>query len=253
MEVFRLFISVYFISFALTNLAYFITAILGFVTVQLWLKKHRKRISKKTFLNQQIKQEMLQSFQSNSIFSLFWTITWLKVTPHNQLYFDFAEWGWQYWVLSFIVLLILHDTYVYWVHRLMHHPKLYRYLHQKHHISVDASPFSGYSLNQSEAIIHALFFGVVSHIFPIHCLVIVLIMGFSILANVIGHLGYEAMPKNWLKFGGLLFNTTTHHDIHHLYGGRYNYGVYFRFWDWIMDTESPNYQQTFDQATRSID
>ncbi|WP_017306486.1 sterol desaturase family protein [Spirulina subsalsa] len=253
MEVFGLFISVYFIFFTLTNLGYFILAFLGLFTVQFWLKKHRTRISNKFLIHQKIKQEMLNSLQSNGIFSFFWAITCLKLTPHNQLYFDFTKWGWQYWILSLIVLLILHDTYVYWVHRLMHHPRLYRYLHQKHHISVDASPFSGYSLNRTEAIIHALFFGVVSHIFPVHWLVIVVMMGFSILANVIGHLGYEPMPKNWLKLGGVLFNTTTHHDIHHLYGGRYNYGVYFRFWDWIMDTEFPHYSQTFAQATHSID
>jgi sterol desaturase/sphingolipid hydroxylase (fatty acid hydroxylase superfamily) len=116
----------------------------------------------------------------------------------------------------------------------MHHPKLYRHFHQRHHRSIHSTPFAGYSLDASEALIHALFFLLITHLVPFHWSVILLMIWVSSIANAIGHLGYEAMPANWLRTGGRFLNTTTHHDLHHTQGGKHNFGVYFRFWDWAM-------------------
>ena len=38
--------------------------------------------------------------------------------------------------------------------------------------------------------------------------------------------------------------TTTHHDLHHS-SGRYNYGLYFTWWDRWMGTEHPEYVRRF--------
>ena len=36
-------------------------------------------------------------------------------------------------------------------------------------------------------------------------------------------------------------NTTTHHDLHHQ-TGRYNFGLYFTWWDRACGTEHPQYR-----------
>ena len=48
-------------------------------------------------------------------------------------------------------------------------------------------------------------------------------------------------PVRWLGWN----NTTTHHDLHHE-TGRYNYGLYFRWWDKLMGTEHPDYRRKFE-------
>ncbi|MBA3838282.1 MAG: sterol desaturase family protein, partial [Zymomonas sp.] len=38
---------------------------------------------------------------------------------------------------------------------------------------------------------------------------------------------------------------TTHHDLHHT-EGRYNFGLYFTWWDRLMGTEHPRYHERFE-------
>ncbi len=243
-------LQIYGVALCLASVRYFLTAIVGLAAVKLFISKYRDRVSGKGASTRQMRQEIFYSIQSISIFALFWLVALSGVTPRNQLYFAIADYGWLYWAGSFIGLLVLHDTFVYWLHRLMHHPKLYRHFHQRHHRSIHSTPFAGYSLDASEALIHALFFLTITHVIPFHWSVILLMIWVSSIANAIGHLGYEAMPAHWLKTGGRFLNTTTHHDLHHTQGGKHNFGVYFRFWDWAMGTEAPNYAEAFARSTR---
>jgi uncharacterized protein (DUF2147 family) len=75
-----------------------------------------------------------------------------------------------------------------------------------------------------------------------HDLAIYLFMTWQIARNVLGHAGVELSPvsgKPSSLFGWL--NTTTHHDLHHQ-NARWNYGLYFSWWDRWMGTEHPEYQ-----------
>ncbi|MFN9998394.1 MAG: 2Fe-2S iron-sulfur cluster-binding protein, partial [bacterium] len=70
---------------------------------------------------------------------------------------------------------------------------------------------------------------------------------FSMLNNVLGHLGYEIYPKGWVKFPILKFKTaSTHHNMHHqLFNG--NYALYFTWWDKWMGTEFKDYEARHEQ------
>jgi len=41
------------------------------------------------------------------------------------------------------------------------------------------------------------------------------------------------------------------HDLHHEHG-RYNYGLYFRWWDKLMGTEHPDYRRKFEAVTERV-
>jgi lathosterol oxidase len=41
-----------------------------------------------------------------------------------DLYMDPAERGWLYFWTSVIILIVAHDAWFYWTHRLIHHPRL---------------------------------------------------------------------------------------------------------------------------------
>ena len=140
---------------------------------------------------------------------------------------------------SFFILLLAHDTYFYWTHRLMHHPKLFRMFHSVHHVSRTPSPFASQSFNVSEALVNAVFFLAITFVIPFHPLVLLIFAFFSFAYNVMGHLGYEIFPK-FLQKSPLV--TATHHALHHK-KGCYNFGFYFRFWDLIMKTEDPAYSE----------
>jgi lathosterol oxidase len=68
------------------------------------------------------------------------------------------------------------------------------------------------------------------------------------LRNAIGHCGYEVCParRDGPPLVGWL-TTVTHHDLHHA-RPRYNFGLYFTWWDRLMGTEDPTYHAEFARA-----
>ena len=67
----------------------------------------------------------------------------------------------------------------------------------------------------------------------------------STAVNVYGHSGYElyppAWPHHWL---GRWINTSIAHNTHHAIA-RYNYGLYFLFWDRWLGTLDPAYERRY--------
>ncbi|MBK8965540.1 MAG: hypothetical protein IPM36_02440 [Lewinellaceae bacterium] len=43
---------------------------------------------------------------------------------YTTVYTDISEYGIPYLIFSVVLILFLHDTYFYWMHRLMHHPEV---------------------------------------------------------------------------------------------------------------------------------
>lgn len=158
--------------------------------------------------------------------------------------FDYPLW----WIpVSLLLTLFLHDTYFYWVHRLIHEPWLYRKVHLVHHQSVNPSPWTSYSFHFYESFLEALIAPIILCLIPLHPLSLILFTTISFGFNVYGHLGYEIAPK-WFR-NSLLFeimNTSTHHNIHHAQC-KGNYGLYFRVWDRLMGTENPTYIEAYDK------
>ena len=58
----------------------------------------------------------------------------------NLVYDEIVTYEWGYWGLSIVLMIFLHDTYFYWMHHLMHHPKLFNYFHLVYHKSTNPSP-----------------------------------------------------------------------------------------------------------------
>jgi sterol desaturase/sphingolipid hydroxylase (fatty acid hydroxylase superfamily) len=81
-----------------------------------------------------------------------------------------------------------------------------------------------------------------------HAAVVVAFVLHQITRNVLGHMGHELAWPGFTRsrLTGWL-TTTTHHDLHHSQG-RYNYGLYFTWWDRMMGTEHPRYHEAFETA-----
>ena len=86
---------------------------------------------------------------------------------------------------------------------------------------------------------------------PIYWPILFLWQILDLLNNMLGHLGYEIYPKNWVRLPFLKYKTaSTHHNMHHeQFNG--NYGLYFTFWDKLMHTEIKDYEQRFDAVYKS--
>lgn len=154
-------------------------------------------------------------------------------------------------------MIIVHDAYFYWLHRAMHHPKLFRPLHLHHHKSRTPTPWTAYSFSVGEAVLEAAFvplFLLITSLMGIAYagMAVLFFIWIQIVRNVVQHAGVELHPTGWVdsKWTDWI-STTTHHDLHHS-EGRYNYGFYFTFWDRWMGTEHPEYKERFRAAAKPI-
>ncbi len=195
-------------------------------------------------------REIVYSTRTTAVYGLVGLATVLAIrSGYGQLYRDVEAYGWPYFVASIVLVILLHDTYFYWTHRMMHHPKLFKWTHWDHHKSKNPSPWAAYSFSPIEAAVQAGIFPLAVGLIPLHPGAFAIFMLWQIWWNVIGHTGFEFFPKWWLtSWCGVVFNTPTHHVMHHelIHG---NYGLYFNFWDRLMGTNHRKYQERFHAVT----
>jgi sterol desaturase/sphingolipid hydroxylase (fatty acid hydroxylase superfamily) len=195
---------------------------------------------------QQMITEFLFSIRSVAVFS---TVSMSLTALEVGGVFKGAEIGESFgpiWgVATFVGMIIGHDAWFYWSHRLFHDRRFFKLFHRRHHKSHNPSPFTAYSFDIGEAAVQALFVVTWALVIPTAWEVIGLYVLFQVARNSIAHCGYEVFPAT--KDGRPLFDwltTVTHHDMHHARAG-YNFGFYFTFWDRVMGTEDPTYHETF--------
>lgn len=167
----------------------------------------------------------------------------------GRMYLDLHAFSMTWFWGSLGILILLHDTYFYWTHRWMHHPRLFKWFHRGHHRSMNPSPWATYAFDPLEAVVQAGIFPVAIALLPIHPLVFLMFMIWQITFNVLGHTGYEFWPR-WMMDGwlGKIMNTPTNHIMHHEHL-RGNYGLYFNVWDRLMRTNHERYEERFREVT----
>jgi lathosterol oxidase len=160
-----------------------------------------------------------------------------------SIYQDVADHGWPYLIASLAAVIVLHDAWFYWTHRLLHQRWVFRWAHRTHHHSVAPTPWAAYSFAPAEAVVQAVFLPLVLTVLPLHPSVVGVFLVHMIVRNVLGHAGVDLMPRAWLAgWWGRWLTTTLHHDMHHA-DGRFNRGLYFTWWDRLGGTEHPEYRQ----------
>ncbi len=197
-----------------------------------------------------LRREFLYSMLSVLIFSANGVLVVTSIQSGHSLYYsEIADYGWLYWASSLVAIIVLHDAYFYWTHRLMHHRRFFRFFHRLHHRSHNPSPWAAYAFAPAEAAVHAVFLTIFVWLIPLHGSVIYIFLIHMIVRNVLGHAGFELFPRGFVRLplAGVL-TTVTHHDMHHS-DPRGNFALYFTWWDRIIGTEHASYRDTFEQVT----
>ena len=123
--------------------------------------------------------------------------------------------------LAVLALLVpvIHEVHFYCIHRLIHIPVLYRWLHSVHHRSVNASPWSSLSMHPVE---HLLYFstGFWHLIIPSNPLLALYQINFAGFGAIPGHVGFHQIEVG----SGLVDSHAYEHHLHHKYF-EVNYGA----------------------------
>jgi Delta7-sterol 5-desaturase len=199
----------------------------------------------------QNQREIWFSFVTALIFALVGTamvLAWQK--GYTQIYTDFREYSGVWFVVSILIILFCHETYYYWLHRWMHHPRVYKWVHKAHHDSITTSAWTSFSFHPVESVLQAIVLPALLFIIPVHYLAIGIILLIMTATSVINHLNTELYPRDFHRhWFGKWWIGATHHSLHHSQF-KYNYGLYFTFWDKWIGTESPDFTKLFEKKTR---
>lgn len=209
-----------------------------------------RKIFQTSASKEQLKKEIFWSTFTSILFALAGAgMVVLWQLDHTAIYEDIDQYGWWWLPVSFLIAASIHETYYYWLHRWMHRPKIYRLIHKTHHDSHITSPWTSFSFHPGEGVLQSLIIPVIVLFLPMHYWTIVTLLTFMTLTSAINHSNVEIYPKGFYKHWlGKWLIGATHHSLHHTQY-RYNFGLYFTFWDKWMKTESAKYERNFEKHT----
>lgn len=192
-------------------------------------------------------REIVYSISTTLIFTAIgYGLFMTPVRAYTHLYTRWEDFGTLYFMVSIPIMLIIHDTYFYWMHRLMHHPRVFTIFHKIHHLSTNPSPWAAFAFHPLEAVLEAGIIVVIAFVMPVHPLAIALFLLIMMAYNVYGHLGFELYPAGFSNSRvGKWINTSINHNQHHQHFTG-NYGLYFLWWDRWMGTLHPDYHLHFE-------
>ena len=155
-------------------------------------------------------------------------IHYFIATGHSKLYYSVSDHGWGYMIGSVLILLVLTETCIYWIHRALHWGPLYNHLHRIHHKYEKPTPFVGLAFNPFDSFLQGLPHHISAFLFPIHIWVYLVSLSFVYLWAVLIHDRVSFVRWGWV-------NNTGRHTLHHWFYD-YNYGQYTTFWDRLCGT-----------------
>lgn len=173
-------------------------------------------------------------------------IGWTKVYSG-----DISKHGTAWYFISFLVIIMLHDLYFYWTHRVLHTKWFYNKFHYIHHKSDNPTPLTALSFHPMEAFMHFLFLPIAMVVLPFHSDVVFFFLWTMLAFNVNGHSGYEYWPK-WMRSGiaKKIINNSFHHNQHHS-NFNCNYSLYFNLLDRWFKTNHSSYDQEVEKWPKS--
>lgn len=161
----------------------------------------------------------LRSYLSGIVF---WTLVQvILLWTYANGYVPWLSWADNPWYLAALVFLLpmIHEVHFFCIHRLIHTPFLYKWIHSVHHNSVNPSPWSSLSMHPVETF---LYHGVALWhlVIPSNPLVAMLQLNMAGYGALNGHIGFEKLE---LTDDTTLDSHAYLHYLHHKYF-EVNYG-----------------------------
>lgn len=177
------------------------------------------------YLKNQITLEMKQANVAFPIMAVL-TVPWFlaEVRGYSKLYDTVEEspGAWYQWA-QFPLFLIFTDFCIYWIHRGLHHPRVYKHIHKPHHKWIMPTPFASHAFHPLDGYAQGLPYHIFPFIFPLSKLASV---AFFVLVNIWTVMIHDGEYAH----NSAIINGAACHTIHHLYFN-YNYGQYTTLWD----------------------
>ncbi|KAJ5836513.1 Fatty acid hydroxylase [Penicillium robsamsonii] len=196
------------------------------------------------FLPNQTKLEINQGISAIPVMALLTVPFFLaEIRGWSKLY-DFTSDSpfFGYTLLQYPLFICFTDSGIYWIHRALHHPRIYRWLHKPHHKWAVPTPFASYAFHPLDGWSQSLPYHVYPLVFPLQKGAYLGLFIFVTMWTVLIH-DAEYMPTSEV------INGASCHTMHHLHFN-YNYGQFTTTWDRLAGTYRKPQGDSFMQSQR---
>ncbi|EPE07234.1 c-5 sterol desaturase [Ophiostoma piceae UAMH 11346] len=238
-NVFRQYISLFLITWLFGLLTYFMFSSLSYFFIfDKETMKHPK------YLKNQVWLEIKQASSAMPVMALLTAPFFLaEVRDYCKMYEHTRDGPGRWYDIAQIPLfLFFTDMFVYFIHRGLHHPRIYKHLHKPHHKWIMPTPFASYAFHPVDGWMQSLPYHFFPMFFPLQKWAYLFLFVFINFWTIMIHDG-EYVSNNPVVNGAAC------HSIHHL-AFNYNYGQYFTLWDRLGGSYREPEQELFDKKTK---
>lgn len=204
----------------------------------------KKTMEHPKFLKNQVSLEMKQANVSMPIMAVMTAPIFLaEVRGYSKLYDTSADGpGLWYDFAQLPLFLIFTDFCIYWIHRGLHHPLVYKRLHKPHHKWIMPTPFASHAFHPLDGFAQGLPYHLFAFLFPLQKFASVFLFVLVNFWTIMIHDG-EYMADN------PVINGAACHSVHHL-AFNYNYGQYTTVWDRMGGSYRAPEKSMFDKEVK---
>ncbi|KAK3505114.1 hypothetical protein B0T13DRAFT_455343 [Neurospora crassa] len=219
-NIYRQALSLFLILWLFGLVTYYVFASLSYIFVF-----DKKTMEHPKFLKNQVWLEIKQTNAALPVMALF-TFPFLvaEVRGYSLLYDTTAEGpGRWYDFFQFPLFIMFTDFGIYWIHRGLHHPLVYKHLHKPHHKWIMPTPYASHAFHPIDGFAQSIPYHIFPFIFPLQKMAYVGLFVFINFWTIMIHDGeyYANNP---------VINGAACHSVHH-FAFNYNYGQFTTLWD----------------------
>lgn len=220
-NVFRQLLSMLIVTIVFGLVLYFMVAGISYVTVF-----DKKIFNHPRYLKNQMSLEIQRATTAIPVMvALTLPFFMMEIHGFSKLYMNIDELtgGWKAIVLQVFTFIMFTDCGIYFIHRGLHYPAVYKRLHKPHHKWIVCTPFASHAFHPVDGWAQSLPYHIYPMVFPLHKVLYLLLFTFVNFWTVMIHDGQYLSNDP-------VVNGTACHTVHHLYFN-YNYGQFTTLWD----------------------
>lgn len=132
------------------------------------------------YLKNQVRLEITQAFTALPVIAIFTVLFFVvEVRGYAKLYDAPADAPfWLYNVLQFPFFICFTDFFIYWIHRGLHHPRVYKTLHKPHHKWIMPTPYASHAFHPLDGFAQSVPYHVFPFIFPLNKVAYIILFAF---------------------------------------------------------------------------
>jgi len=196
------------------------------------------------FLKNQIRMEIRQAVDAMPWIAVMTTPFFFgEIRGYSKLYDTLSDEPFPYYNwLQFPMFLVFTDFCIYFIHRGLHHPLVYKHLHKPHHKWIMPTPYASVAFHPVDGFMQSLPYHIFPFLFPLQKFAYLGLFVFVQIWTVLIHDG-EYVADN------PILNGAACHTMHHLFFS-VNYGQYTTLWDRLCGSYRKPNEELFRRETK---